>query len=74
MPTPTAGDMERGGTFGGGPGSAPGERRCEDRERFIPVPRFLGSSAAVLIFPVFFLSCCLIQSNQIIRTVRGFES
>lgn len=25
---PTAGDMERMGTLGGGPGSAPGERRC----------------------------------------------
>jgi len=25
---PMAGDIERAGTFGGGPGSAPGERRC----------------------------------------------
>lgn len=39
VPTPTAGDMDRGGTFGGGPGSAPGERRCEAREGFIPVPQ-----------------------------------
>ena len=37
VPTPTAGDMERGGTFGGGPGSAPGDRRCELREEFILV-------------------------------------
>ena len=37
VPTPTAGEMERGGTFGGGPGSAPGDRRCELRERFISV-------------------------------------
>ena len=36
VPTPTAGEMERGGTFGGGPGSpAPGERRCELRVEFI---------------------------------------
>jgi len=32
VPTPTAGDMERAGMFGGGPGSAPGERRCIERE------------------------------------------
>ena len=30
-PVPTAGDIERTGTFGGGPGSAPGERRCKER-------------------------------------------
>ncbi len=36
VPTPTAGEMERDGTFGGGPGSpAPGERRCELRVEFI---------------------------------------
>lgn len=32
VPTPTAGDMERAGMLGGGPGSAPGERRCIERE------------------------------------------
>ena len=35
VPTPTAGDMERGGTAGGGPGSPPGDRRCELRDGFI---------------------------------------
>jgi hypothetical protein len=35
VPTPTAGDMDRGGTFGGGPVSAPGDRRCEVRVEFI---------------------------------------
>lgn len=29
IPLPTAGDMERGGTFGGATGSMPGDRRCE---------------------------------------------
>lgn len=29
---PTAGDIARAGTLGGGPGSAPGERRCMERE------------------------------------------
>ena len=31
VPTPTAGDIDLTGTLGGGPGSAPGERRCIDR-------------------------------------------
>jgi len=36
---PTAGEMDRGGTAGGGPGSAaPGERRCEGREAFMSGP------------------------------------
>lgn len=36
VPTPTAGEMERGGTLGGGPGSpAPGERRWDVRIEFI---------------------------------------
>jgi hypothetical protein len=32
IPMPTAGEMERAGMLGGGPGSAPGERRCIERE------------------------------------------
>jgi len=32
IPIPTAGEMERAGMLGGGPGSAPGERRCIERE------------------------------------------
>src|SRR3954464_4428466 len=31
IPMPTAGEMERAGMLGGGPGSAPGERRCIER-------------------------------------------
>lgn len=31
VPTPMAGEMERAGMLGGGPGSAPGERRCMER-------------------------------------------
>lgn len=37
VPTPTAGDMDRAGTFGGGPGSMPGERRCELRVEFMSI-------------------------------------
>lgn len=32
VPTPTAGDIDRMGIFGGGPGSEPGERRCIGRD------------------------------------------
>jgi hypothetical protein len=32
VPTPTAGDIDLTGIFGGGPGSAPGDRLCIERE------------------------------------------
>lgn len=32
VPTPTAGDIDRAGIVGGGPGSAPGDRRCKERD------------------------------------------
>lgn len=35
IPMPTAGDIERAGMLGGGPGSAPGERRCIERVEFM---------------------------------------
>lgn len=39
VPTPMAGEMERAGMLGGGPGSAPGERCC--MERVEPGPLFM---------------------------------
>ena len=49
VPTPMPGEMERAGTLGGGPGSAPGERRCELREGFMSVGVSAAASAAVLV-------------------------
>jgi hypothetical protein len=56
VPTPTAGDIVRAGMFGGGPGSAPGERRCMERggplSVFIvlqrPVSRVCGPRLAIM--------------------------
>lgn len=42
VPMPTAGDIERTGMLGGGPGSAPGDRRCIERNA--PDPFILVSS------------------------------
>jgi hypothetical protein len=50
VPTPMAGDMERGGTLGGGPDSAPGDRRCELRDRFILFSPSTPCSVAVFSF------------------------
>lgn len=62
VPTPTAGEIDRCWRFGGGPNSAPGERRCELRIevivlRFVPprpcascvVPSF-GAQPRLLLF------------------------
>lgn len=42
VPTPMAGEMERAGMLGGGPGSAPGERRCMERVEPGPFKTALG--------------------------------
>ena len=46
VPTPTAGDIDRAGIDGGGPGSGPGERRCIGRDG---PPRLFIVSAALLV-------------------------
>jgi len=69
VPTPTAGEIERGGTFGGGPGSAPGDRRCELRVEFISaaVPANVSQSPRPCSGTLLLLSVPLslgAQSNQ----------
>lgn len=53
VPTPTAGEIDRCWRFGGGPNSAPGERRCELRIEVIVLRFVPPRPCASCVFPSF---------------------